>query len=189
MGPWHPVTMDVRDGAIETPRTRLVLMSLGFMDAILAGDREGAEALLGASVPDEWPDEDDRWLLRLRNEQIREDASSAPWLVRAIVSREADRMVGHVGFHGPPDEDRVVEIGYTVLSDFRRRGYAEEAVRAMFDWAHSEHEIARLRASAAPDNDPSLALIKKLGFFQVGVQWDERDGRELVFEANYPLRD
>lgn len=162
-------------------------MSPGFMDALLAGDREAAGVLLGASVPDEWPDEDDRWLLRLRSEQIREDASTVPWLVRAIVRSADDRMVGHIGFHGPPDDKGIVEVGYTVLPEFRRSGYAEEAVRAMLDWAHERHGITRFRASVAPDNDPSLALVEKLGFFQVGVQWDERDGRELVFEVNYPL--
>lgn len=30
---------------------------------------------------------------------------------------------------------------------------------------------------------PSLVLISKLGFVQTGVQWDERDGEELVFEV------
>jgi len=34
----------------------------------------------------------------------------------------------------------------------------------------------------APNNEPSLGLIRKLGFVQTGVQWDEIDGQELVFE-------
>ena len=180
--------MDVRDNEVETGRTRLVLMSAEFMDLVLAGKREVAEGLLGASVPGDWPDEDDRWLLRVRSEQVHEDASTGPWLARAIVDRAEPVMLGHIGFHGPPDERGIVEVGYTIFAEHRRRGFAEEAVRALIEWAHRRHEIVRFRASVAPDNVPSLRLIEKLGFFQTGVQWDERDGQELVFEANYPLR-
>jgi len=37
-------------------------------------------------------------------------------------------------------------------------------------------------ASVAPTNDPSLAVLNKLGFRHVGEQVDEIDGRELAFE-------
>jgi RimJ/RimL family protein N-acetyltransferase len=37
-------------------------------------------------------------------------------------------------------------------------------------------------ASVSPENAPSLAVIRKLGFEQTGEQWDEEDGLELVFE-------
>ncbi|MDQ4144130.1 MAG: GNAT family N-acetyltransferase [Actinomycetota bacterium] len=177
--------MEQQDDVVETERTRLVLMSPAFMEAMLAGNRARASDLLGAEIPDEWPDEGDRWLLRIRAEQLRTDPSSSPWLVRAIVERTEPRMLGHVGFHGPPDENGIVEIGYTVLAPYRRRGLAREAARAMLAWAHREHGIKHFRASASPENEPSLRLIESFGFFQVGVQWDERDGKELVFEANY----
>jgi len=34
----------------------------------------------------------------------------------------------------------------------------------------------------SPDNEPSLNLVRKLGFAQTGSQIDEIDGLELVFE-------
>ena len=36
-------------------------------------------------------------------------------------------------------------------------------------------------ASVAPDNEPSLAIVRKLAFEHVGEHWDEEDGRELEF--------
>lgn len=154
-----------------------------FMEEMLDGSRDRAEALIGASIPADWPDEDDRYLLELRITQLREKPSSGEWLVRAIVKRDDDRMIGHVGFHGPPDHRGVVEVGYTIFADHRRRGYAEESVRAIFEWARGRAEVRRLRASVSPDNDPSLKLLSKLGFEQVGAQWDERDGKELILEV------
>ena len=39
-----------------------------------------------------------------------------------------------------------------------------------------------VRASVSPENVASLALIRSYGFQHVGEQWDEKDGRELIFE-------
>ena len=53
----------------------------------------------------------------------------------------------------------------------------------MFDWAH-EHGVDRFRASVSPGNVASLAIITGLGFRQTGVQIDDIDGEELVFELD-----
>lgn len=113
---------------------------------------------------------------------MSEGPASEPWLVRAIVRKEDNKMVGHIGFHGPPDDDGIAEIGYTIEAEHRRRGYALEAIEALLDWARQIHGVTRFRASVGPWNEPSLALVRKLGFVQTGVQWDDRDGEELVFE-------
>jgi len=39
-----------------------------------------------------------------------------------------------------------------------------------------------LRYTVAPDNAPSLHLVRKLGFTEIGVQIDPEDGPELIFE-------
>jgi RimJ/RimL family protein N-acetyltransferase len=75
-----------------------------------------------------------------------------------------------------------VEVGYSVFEPYRRRGYATEVVRALIDWASSEHDIQRFIASISPGNEPSLALVNRLGFKHIGQHWDEEDGEELEFE-------
>jgi RimJ/RimL family protein N-acetyltransferase len=92
-------------------------------------------------------------------------------------------MAGYVNFHGPPEDRGWVEIGYVVSPEFRRRGYALEAAIAMFEWA-AEQGVRRFRASVSPDNGPSLAMVRKMGFHQIGEQMDEIDGLEYVFEAS-----
>ena len=66
--------------------------------------------------------------------------------------------------------------------EFRGYGYATEAARALLDWAREAHGLRHFIASIAPENEPSLSIVRKLGFVQTGEQWDEEDGRELVFE-------
>jgi RimJ/RimL family protein N-acetyltransferase len=171
---------------IETERLRLVWLSEGAMDALLGGDR----GELSYAVPTDWPDDHDRRFLRLRLRQLRQDPARVEWGVTAIVHRESGEMVGHIGFHGPPgvnarrDPD-AVEVGYTVFSEHRRRGYATEAVRGLLDYAR-ERGIHRFVASVGPANEPSLRLVRGLGFVEVGRHWDEEDGDELELELHDP---
>jgi [ribosomal protein S5]-alanine N-acetyltransferase len=171
------------DRRIESERLDLVLLDRPLLAALLDGRRAEVERALGASLPPSWPGERARWLIQLRLDQIGEDPASEPWLLRAIVLRERAIVIGHVGFHGPPDVRGRVEIGYSIFADHRRRGYASEAARALAAWALGRGGARTLVASVAPDNEPSLALVRRAGFRQVGTQWDELDGEELVFEV------
>ena len=85
--------------------------------------------------------------------------------------------------HAPPGPEGRVEVGYSIQAEYRRQGVATEVVRALFDWAHA-NGVERFRASVSPDNVGSLAIVKGFGFRQVGVQIDDIDGKELVFELD-----
>jgi RimJ/RimL family protein N-acetyltransferase len=167
---------------IVAARVDLVSMSPEFMHASIDGDLEQAAQLIGAALPEGWPGRTAR-AMRYRLAQLDVDPSVQPWLLRAVVLRLPTRSVlGHIGFHAEPDSRRAVEVGYTIEPAYRRQGYAEEAVRALFAWAHREHGIRHFVASVGPWNDASLGLVRKLGFRQTGSQMDEEDGEELVFE-------
>ena len=170
---------------IPTARFELVSMSLTFMELLVARDIAGAEAEIGAIVPVEMPDQLDNFL-QFRIADLSVDPDAQPWLGRAIVLTEADgtrRIIGSCGFHSPPGPDGRVEVGYSVQPDYRRQGVATEVVHALFDWAHA-NGVDRFRASVGPWNVASLAIIKGLGFQEVGVQVDDIDGEELVFELD-----
>jgi ribosomal-protein-alanine N-acetyltransferase len=174
---------------ISAPRLDLVSMSPPFLDALLGGRRGDAAERLGARIPERWPDEHDERFLLLRLKDMRVRPQDEQWLVRAVVEREAGEMVGHAGFHGPPGRNGIgragaLEIGYTVLPAFRRRGYAVEAASALIAWARSEHGVHDFIASIAPGNEPSLGVVRKLGFVRTGKQWDEEHGHELVFQLS-----
>lgn len=177
---------------VTSARLELVSMSPGFLEALLDGRREEAVAVLGAELPDDWPDHHDERFLRLRLGQMLRDHQAQQWSARAIVVPGQERtVIGHAGFHGPPglnDQQKAgaLEIGYQVFPPFRGQGYATEAAVALMGWAAAEHDIRRFIASVSPTNEPSLAIVKKLGFAQTGDQWDEEDGLELVFELAWP---
>ncbi len=174
---------------IRSRRLDLVSMPPSFMAAVLDGRRGDAADMLGAPLPGGWPEEGGEGFLHRRLDQMRRDPESQAWLVRALVLRSESLMVGHAGFHGPPgangpEKADAVEFGYTVFPAFRGRGYATEAASALMTWAE-EQGIRHFVASVAPVNEPSLAIVHKLGFVQTGEQWDEVDGLELVFELEH----
>jgi RimJ/RimL family protein N-acetyltransferase len=57
-------------------------------------------------------------------------------------------------------------------------------VRELLARAAAEPQVAVVRASISPDNEASLATVAGFGFTRVGEQWDEEDGRELLFELS-----
>lgn len=69
------------------------------------------------------------------------------------------------------DNDRAVpsyEIGYVLNKDYRRRGYASEAVNAVIDFCFA-NGIEMITASAGSFNQISQQMLLKLGFEQEGV--------------------
>ena len=169
---------------IATVRLDLVPLRPGLLRLVERGRIAELERELGARVPAGWCE---AIPARMRLEQLAADPSEQPWLVRAMVLRASRRVVGSIGFHGPPDRRGRVEIGYDVVGDERRKGYARESVGALTDWAFASGRARVCVASVSPDNAPSLALVRSLGFRQVGEQIDEIDGLELVFERPLPL--
>ncbi len=163
-------------------------MSADFIEALVEGRREESSRLLGACLPDGWPEAHDERFLRMRLRQLQRNTDAQGWPVRALVLPEPGRpMVGHAGFHGPPGVNgaghpEAVELGYTVFPPFRGNAYAAEAAGALMSWALAEHGVRHFVASVAPGNEPSLAIVRKLGFVQTGERWDDEDGLELVFQ-------
>lgn len=176
---------------IRTARLDLVPMTHAFLEATLAGDRARQAAVLGAAVAPDWPDETG-WVARWRDALFVEPAL-APWLSRAMVLRSERRMVGNIGFHGRPGAAALevfapggVEFGYTVSARDRRQGFAREAASGLIAWARALHGISHFAVSIRPDNAPSLAVARSLGFVRVGSHVDEEDGPEDVFVLRFP---
>jgi RimJ/RimL family protein N-acetyltransferase len=175
---------------IDTERLRLVLLDLALFDLCLAEDRIGISASGGFEVADEWLDEAD--YIRKRRAQLAADPAYGPWCVRAVVLKETNRMVGQIGFHAPPGSPDLretapggIEYGYRIYPPFRGRGYAKEAARGLMEWAVSQG-VTSFVVSIRPNNAPSQAIARGLGFVKVGEQMDEVDGLEEVFLLRAP---
>lgn len=117
------------------PRLRLVPATVALLDAEL----EYYELLgraLGAVIPSDWPPEHhDRETLEFWRERLLTPGAGGWWLHYAVLTApEPAILIGSVGYKGPP-VDGVVEIGYSVVPSWQRRGLATEACRALIQTA------------------------------------------------------
>ncbi len=168
----------------EPQQVRVVHLPAAVLDALAAGDLDAANAVspvpLGAVVLDEgW-----REIWTIRSTQVTGDPDAAAWVTGVVVDGRTGEVVGQAGFHGPPDDRGMVEVGYEVAPEHRRRGYARATLAALVRRAATEPDVHVVRASISPDNEPSNALTASFGFEQVGEQWDSEDGLEILFELD-----
>ncbi|MCI8598526.1 MAG: GNAT family N-acetyltransferase [Lachnospiraceae bacterium] len=82
-----------------------------------------------------------------------------------VIEKKSQKMVGRAGF-GFADYLNFSEIdmGYLIGRSYRRRGYAEEACRAVLSYANQILDFPGVSAYIDRDNLISLHLIEKLGF-------------------------
>jgi ribosomal-protein-alanine N-acetyltransferase len=177
-------------GDLEDEVLRIVPMTACLMRALAEGRLRDAERELGAQISSEWslPKE----VLEMRIAQLEARPQRVGWLLRAVVLKAQGLMIGNVGFHGPPGEhvfDRrwpnVVELGYDIVSGFRRRGYGSRAIELLLGWAETRgaHQVV---LSIALDNLASQRTADKLGFALIEEYEHDARGRELLYGLRLP---
>jgi [ribosomal protein S5]-alanine N-acetyltransferase len=167
-----------------THRLELRPITLPIVEAVMAGDRHGAERHVGAPLPESWPGTsliERAFVASL--EAIRADPERRLWGDRVMITRETTpRVVGSVVFHGAPDDDGIVEVAYGVEQSSQGNGYATEATRACVEWALEQPDVAAVRATTPPWHMASRRVLEKVGFVIVGTREHELLGELLGFE-------
>jgi RimJ/RimL family protein N-acetyltransferase len=88
-------------------------------------------------------------------------------------------LIGEGGFKGKPEEEGVVEIGYALVPEYRRRGFATEAARGLTDYAFSHPEVKIVQAHTLTDGTASINVLKKLGMKFISTAHDPDEGEVL----------
>jgi RimJ/RimL family protein N-acetyltransferase len=167
----------------EPRRVELVELPADAIHALAAGDLATANRASPVVLTPYFVGPDWAGVWAMRSAQVRADPGSAGWITRVVVDVETGAAVGRAGFHGPPDDHGMVEVGYAVDPAHRRRGYARAALVALLDRAACEPAVSTVRATITPDNSASRALVAQYGLVEVGEQWDDEDGLETIFEV------
>jgi RimJ/RimL family protein N-acetyltransferase len=110
--------------------------------------------LLGLKVPGGWPVYPD----------IFRRPGDPAWPLFLFVDPDRSAIVGSGGFLTGPDSHGLVQIGYEVAPGYRGQGIATQAMLEIL----SRKPGARLAAAVAPANQPSIAVLRRLGFRETG---------------------
>ena len=154
---------------IRTERLQLTPATPDLLAAALEGPAPLAAALQ-ARVPPTWPPEFlDSPALEFTRDRLTEAPQNGEWWMYFIVLPAARErlLIGSGGYKGPP-ADGTVEVGYGIVSDHRRQGYASEAVRGLLARAFLMAEVRRVIAETLPELTASIGVLRKCGFELIG---------------------
>jgi len=152
---------------LNSRRMTLVAATRDLVERDLAGSAELAAAL-EAVVPDNWPPElYDRPAMEYSIEVLG-DPSVQGWSFWYLVLTETNELIGLCGFKGRPDASGSVEIGYSILRQYRETGLATEAAMRLIAWAFTHNEVRQVTAETLPHLSSSIRVLEKNGMVLVG---------------------
>ncbi|MEU0833543.1 GNAT family N-acetyltransferase [Streptomyces sp. NPDC005969] len=116
----------------------------------------------GALWAPEYPGDGDAAGARHFLEHCADTGNPQPFGAYEIRLRQDGHTIGGVGFHGVPDAEGQVTIGYGLTPAARGKGYASEALRALLEFARGEG-VAAVIGDADLDNIASHHVMMAAG--------------------------
>ena len=187
--------VDEAEGDVElapavTFRTKRLELIAATTEALRAEleSREALGRVLNVAVPSSWPPElydadAVRWVL---NAMEAEGGVPSPWGLYYIADapREGSlaKLIGVGGYKGPPDAAGIVELGYGVVPERRRAGYATEATRGMVERAFDHPGVQTVVAHTLIGLVASIGVLEKNGFRFAGPGNDPSEPMAIRYE-------
>lgn len=148
---------------IETER--LIIRSLEMEDdksfIAMAADGSLYDIFGDCSKCHEWMKD---WIEEARQFEQR-NTPQKDYLAYAVIEKEGANLVGSVGCSYYEDTNEIGLV-YFIGADWRKRGYATEAVAAYTSWFFQQYDISRLIATVRVANKTSCRTLEKVGFTQ-----------------------
>jgi ribosomal-protein-alanine N-acetyltransferase len=147
---------------IESPRLILRLICPDDYDFIFKQGDEAAIALLGIA---------DMAALALEKEKYQKGLQTynRSFCNFVLIEKSTNEVIGHCGFHTWYIDHRRAEIGYALKEEHNKsKGFMSEALPIVLAYGFEQMKLHRIEAFIGYDNEPSLRLVRRLGFIQEG---------------------
>lgn len=151
----------------ETARLQLVPIT----PELIAAEEKGIPALseaLGAQITSDWPPE--HWGPHVRIHMLAQFADhpeTVGWHRYVLLAGSPPQLVGCLGAFPCAAGD--VEIGYSVVNSFQRRGFATEAASAFVEWLLREPSVHSVSAQTYPSLPESIKVMERCGMKFIGA--------------------
>lgn len=140
-------------------------------------NRAELSSLLCAQVPMTWPPEFlDIQTMNFTLQQLQGKTDHVGWWSWYFVLKGEDKaervLIGYGGFKGQPDENANVEVGYSVLKEYQKKGYGSEAIAGLVNWAFGQ-QVKSVTAETLPELIASIRVLEKNKFVYIGKGSEE----------------
>jgi ribosomal-protein-alanine N-acetyltransferase len=147
---------------VRTPRLEFIAATLEIITADLHR-RHQLPGLLRAEIGEGWPPPlYDVAAMEWLKKSIADDPTLGGWTAWYWILRSPRVLIGLSGFKSRP-VNGAVELGYSALAKYQRRGYATEAVTAMVGWAFA-NGVECVLAETLPELIASQRVLARTGF-------------------------
>lgn len=169
---------------LYSPRLLFIASSVALLEVELASTDQLA-TVLNVAIPADWPPgEYDQDAMQFFLDQLVAGGPEAMgwygWYVVTYPTRDTPAaLVAGGGYFGPPDPEGLLEIGYSVSTEWRRRGIATEIVATLVNHAWQQPRVKRIIAHTLPGNEASIGTLTKNGFYPIDID----DPEKLCFEV------
>ena len=96
-------------------------------------------------------------------EKLYDNLKDAQWF---FVQKKDGITIGYAAHFMSAGE---TELGYFIVPNERRKGYAGEAIKIIVDYLFLSRDVVRIQARADPENTASWIALEKAGFKREGV--------------------
>ncbi|EKQ53367.1 MAG: acetyltransferase, ribosomal protein N-acetylase [Methanobacterium sp. Maddingley MBC34] len=95
-----------------------------------------------------------------------EDSNKDPlfYTMWMIIEKNKRAIVGGICFHGEPDKNGEIEIGYGTDYEYRNKGIMTEAIAGLIQWLKNDNRVKKIRAETEADNISSVRVLEKNHF-------------------------
>jgi RimJ/RimL family protein N-acetyltransferase len=89
-----------------------------------------------------------------------------------VIEKVKKAIIGGICFHGEPNDNGEVEIGYGIDFSYRNRGFMTETIAGLISWIRENKHIIAIKAETETGNSSSLKVLEK-NHFKVIQQLDK----------------
>jgi RimJ/RimL family protein N-acetyltransferase len=159
-----------RVAELKAGKLRLVSITPEMLTAEHSGDAAGLGSLLRAKLTAEWPPAEwEPHVYRIIQKQYDEWPASFGWHRYVVLEGGLGRartLVGAIG--GFPRAQGDVEIGYSTLPGFQRRGFATMSAQTLVGWLLTQEGVESVSAQTYPRVVESIKVMERCGMSCVG---------------------
>lgn len=122
---------------IQTSRLTILPFTIEICEESLSNSF-GTIAGMGIYPGNGWPDTETidtlpRIIKNLR--KVSQPSGFESWM---IVDTSTNLLIGDIGFKGIPNEHGEIDLGYGIIENERKKGFAHEAATGILEWAFNQ---------------------------------------------------
>ena len=154
-----------RNNVINLETQRLKLLPLQADNLALSLDNYGEmESDLGLMVTNTVLDDEMKYAMKVRLRKVLEDVENYLWLTNwAIVLKKEKRIIGFIMIKGYPNENGEVIVGYSIEKEYRKMGYATEALKRLIKWIFKNPKVVCVIGDTERENTSSHKVLENVG--------------------------